>query len=165
MNGAEPWFLPLTLCALLGCALMAGVFFAFSAFVLRGLALLPPERGIAAMQSVNAAALTPLFLAAFVGTAVLCALSGGASALLAGGQPQRWLPVAGALLYLLGTFLVTAAGNVPLNNALASLDPDRPDSAAEWSRYRALWSAWNHVRTVTSLAATACFAFALGPSA
>ena len=164
MNGAEPWFLPLTLCALLGCALMAGVFFAFSAFVLRGLAVLPPERGIAAMQSVNAAALTPLFLAAFVGTALLCALSGGASALLAAGQ-QRWLPAAGALLYLLGTFLVTAAGNVPLNNALASLDPARPESAAEWSRYRARWSACNHVRTVTSLAATACFAFALGPGA
>ena len=37
----------------LGCGLIAGVFFAFSAFVMKALALLPPAQGIAAMQSIN----------------------------------------------------------------------------------------------------------------
>jgi uncharacterized membrane protein len=36
-----------------GCALIAGVFFAFSTFVMSALARLQPAMGIAAMQSIN----------------------------------------------------------------------------------------------------------------
>jgi len=43
----------LTLVSALGCGLIAGVFFAFSAFVMKALARLPPAQGIAAMQSIN----------------------------------------------------------------------------------------------------------------
>jgi uncharacterized membrane protein len=39
----------LTLFAALGCGVVAGVFFAFSAFVMRALASLPALQGIAAM--------------------------------------------------------------------------------------------------------------------
>ncbi len=62
----------LTLLAALGCAMMAGVFFAFSAFVMKALARLPAEQGIAAMQAINVAALTLAFMAALFGTAVAC---------------------------------------------------------------------------------------------
>jgi uncharacterized membrane protein len=48
----------LTLFAALGCGLVAGVFFAFSTFVMKALARLPAEQGIAAMQAINAAAAT-----------------------------------------------------------------------------------------------------------
>ena len=41
----------LTLSSALGCGLIAGVFFAFSAFVMRALARLEPAQGMAAMQS------------------------------------------------------------------------------------------------------------------
>jgi len=40
-----------TLLAALGCGLIAGVFFAFSTFVMKALARLPTSHGIAAMQS------------------------------------------------------------------------------------------------------------------
>ncbi len=40
----------LALCAALGCGSMAGVFFAFSTFVMRALARLQPALGIEAMQ-------------------------------------------------------------------------------------------------------------------
>ncbi len=43
----------LTFVSALGCGLMAGVFFAFSAFVMHALARLPPAQGIAAMQSIG----------------------------------------------------------------------------------------------------------------
>lgn len=43
----------LTLLSALGCGLMAGVFFAFSAFEMRALASLQPTQGIPAMQSIN----------------------------------------------------------------------------------------------------------------
>ena len=53
----------LTLLAALGCAMMAGVFFAFSAFVMKALARLPAELGVAAMQAINVAAVTFAFMA------------------------------------------------------------------------------------------------------
>jgi hypothetical protein len=42
-----------TLGTALGCGLLAGVFFAFSAFVMPALRRLPASQGIAAMQSIN----------------------------------------------------------------------------------------------------------------
>jgi uncharacterized membrane protein len=51
--------------------------------------------------------------------------------------------------------------NVPLNNALAVVDPASADAASLWSRYVSSWTAWNHVRTVAALAAAASFTLAL----
>ena len=48
----------LSLFAALGCAMMSGVFFAFSTFVMKALARLPAEQGVAAMQAINVAAAT-----------------------------------------------------------------------------------------------------------
>ena len=62
----------LTLFAALGCAMMAGVFFAFSGFVMKALARLQPAEGVAAMQAINVAAVTPAFMAALFGIAVTC---------------------------------------------------------------------------------------------
>ena len=64
----------LTLFAALGCGLMAGFFFAFSASVMKALARLPAAEGIAAMQSINVAVINPVFLGAFLGTTALCLL-------------------------------------------------------------------------------------------
>src|ERR1044071_5696034 len=57
----------------LGCGLIAGVFFAFSAFVMKALARLSPVQGISAMQSINVVVINPVFLAVFLGTAAGCA--------------------------------------------------------------------------------------------
>jgi uncharacterized membrane protein len=65
------------------------------------------------------------------------------------------------LLYLLGTVLVTMVFNVPRNDALAGLDPNSGEAASLWVRYVAEWTAWNHVRMVAALAATAAFILAL----
>ena len=48
-----------------GAILVAGVFFAFSTFVMGALGRLPPEQGIAAMQSINVVVLNPWFFGAF----------------------------------------------------------------------------------------------------
>src|SRR3954453_3000242 len=62
----------LKLAAALGCGLIAGVFFAFSTFVMKALARLPADEGMAAMQSINVVVLNPMFLGVFLGTAALC---------------------------------------------------------------------------------------------
>jgi uncharacterized membrane protein len=58
--------------SVLGCALVAGIFFAFSTFVMKALGKLSPPQGVAAMQSINVAVINPWFLTAFFGTAVAC---------------------------------------------------------------------------------------------
>ena len=63
--------------ALLGSALVGGIFFAFSSFVMKALARVPAAEGIAAMQSINVVVLNPSFLSAFIGTAVLSLGAGG----------------------------------------------------------------------------------------
>lgn len=147
----------LTFLSILGTGLVAGIFFAFSVFVMRALGRLPPSGGIAAMQSINVAVLNPVFFAAFFGTAVL-SLVLAVAALVGWSLPYL---LAGSLLYLVGTALVTIVFNVPLNNRLASVTPDSAEAAGLWTRYLSTWTAWNHVRTVTSLAAAACFIMAL----
>jgi uncharacterized membrane protein len=63
------WVALLTLCSALGSGLMAGVFFAFSTFVMRALARRPFAEGIEAMQEINRTVLNPWFLGVFFGTA------------------------------------------------------------------------------------------------
>src|SRR5262245_41361187 len=53
----------------IGSGLIAGVFFAFSTFVMRALAQRPAHEAVAAMQSINVVVLNPLFLLPFVSTA------------------------------------------------------------------------------------------------
>ncbi|HWM94160.1 MAG TPA: anthrone oxygenase family protein [Thermoanaerobaculia bacterium] len=148
----------LTLVTALGCGLIAGVFFAFSAFVMKAFARLTPTEGIGAMQSVNVAVLNPLFLGVFVGTAVACVLAVAAS-LFRWHEPGAVYLLVGGLLYLIGTFLVTMVFNVPRNEALAKVAP--ADGERLWANYLASWTAWNHVRTVAALAAAASFTIAL----
>jgi uncharacterized membrane protein len=149
----------LTLVAALGCGLIAGVFFAFSAFVMQALARLPPAAGIVAMQSINVAVLNPVFLGAFVGTAAACLLVMVAS-LWRWHSPGTIYVLVGSALYLVGTFSVTMVCNVPKNDALASVAPADPDGASLWASYLVTWTAWNHTRTGAALVAAAALTMA-----
>lgn len=146
--------------AALGTGIMAGIFFAFSVFVMTALGRLPPPAGIAAMRSINAAILNPLFFVVFFGTAVLCLLA-AVAALVEWPLPQAFYLIAGGVLYLVGGLLVTMQCNVPLNLALERGGAESAESALMWLRYLRVWTAWNHVRTVASLAAMAAFILAL----
>lgn len=156
----DDWLAALKFFSALGCGLMAGVFFAFSAFVMKALTRLPPPQGIAAMQSVNIAAISPLFMTALFGTAAAC-LFLAVFSLLRWHQPGSAYLLAGSLLYLVGTVLVTIVFNVPLNDALARVEPGSTVGAGIWANYLAHWVAWNHVRAAAALAAAAALTIAL----
>ena len=141
------------------CGLMGGIFFAFSTFVMKALRALPPNRGIEAMQAINITAVQPPLMFALFGTALGSAVV-GVNALADLSDPAAGWALAGAALYLLGVLVLTAAYHVPRNNALALVDPRAPDAAEHWARYAASWTAGNHVRTVTPLAAAAAFTIA-----
>ncbi len=150
----------LTLISALGSGLMAGFFFSFSVSVMKALGRLPTAQGIAAMQSINVVVINPVFLIAFFGTAVAC-VAVAISALSTWHRPGAAYLLAGGLLYLVGSFLVTIAFNVPRNNALAAVDPASAAGAALWASYLTAWTAWNHVRTAAALAAAAVLSIAL----
>jgi uncharacterized membrane protein len=155
----QQYYFPLKLTAILGCGLIAGVFFAFSSFVMTALARRPSAQGIAAMQSINIAVVNPLFMLVFLGTGVVCLL------LLMGAIGNWQLSnapylLAGSLLYLIGALGVTIGCNIPLNNELAVTQPNSSDAANIWSKYLSRWTVWNHLRTMASLGAVILFLLA-----
>jgi uncharacterized membrane protein len=157
-----------TLLSALGAGLVAGIFFAFSSFVMGALGRLPAPQGVAAMQSINVVAVTWPFMLVLFGT-VLTSLVAAVLSLRAPGRPGAVYLVVGAALYLVGSIGVTMACNVPQNDALAAVNPASAEAASLWQRYLVSWTAWNHVRTVASLGAMVAFVLALrgggGPAA
>ena len=154
--------LAVTLIAAMGCGVVAGVFFAFSAFVMGALTRLPTSQGIAAMQSINRQAVRPPLMTALFGTALLCAGLAAWALLDAWGEDSTVWLIAGSGLYLIGTVVLTMVANVPRNEALAAVDPHETDAASRWLDYVAGWTAWNHVRGAAALAAAALLTVALG---
>lgn len=151
----------LKLLAALGCGLIAGVFFAFSTFVMKALAQQPPPQGIAAMQSINVTVINPWFMTAFLGTSVVCLIL-VVSSLLRWQQPGAAYLLISALLYLIGCFGVTIVLSVPLNDALAVANPNTTEGANLWARYLNNWTFWNHVRAIAAFIAAALFTMAIG---
>jgi uncharacterized membrane protein len=147
------------LLGVVGCGLMAGLFFAFSTSVMPGLRRLAPAEGAAAMQQVNRTILNPLFFVVFLGTALICLLL-VVAAPLTGRAGASWL-VTGALLYLVGSIGLTMVVNVPMNNRLDAADAASPEGASIWADYLSRWTAWNHVRALACAAATAALTVGL----
>lgn len=160
MHTFETALFCLTIIAAFGCALVAGIFLAFSNFVMKALADVPSSAGIAAMQAINVRVLNPGFLGLFAGTALICIV-------LACMGVWRWpapgsgFLVLGSAAYVIGTFLATMKFNVPRNEALARLDASDPQSAIYWRDYVVIWTRWNHVRTIAAIAGAAFFAIAV----
>ncbi len=146
--------------ALLGSALVGGIFFAFSNFIMKALAGVPSSEGIGAMQSINVVVINPAFLGAFFGTAGLSLVAGGL-ALAGWGSPSASLFLGGALFYLVGTILVTMLGNVPLNNQLAAVSATDPGTREVWEHYLDRWTMWNHVRTAAAMVAALLYTLGL----
>ena len=152
----SPYLLATTAAAVTS-AVVGGMFFAFSTFVMSGLDRAQPAEAIAAMRGVNAEAQANApFLLVFVGSAVL-AVGVGVAALVRLSQPGAGYVLGGAVLALVA-FVVTMAFNVPLNDHLATVDPSAltaADATREWRAYLGPWTAWNHVRTVAPLLSSA----------
>ncbi|UUP15659.1 DUF1772 domain-containing protein [Nitratireductor thuwali] len=141
----------------IGCGLIAGLYFAFSTFIMTALDRIGHAQGAAAMNSINSTILGSLFMPLFFGTtaaAALLALLG----LVRWSEPGAMVMLAGGLVYVVGMFLCTVVYNVPLNNELARVGSGAADA---WARYLKDWTFWNHVRTVASTAAMALFIVAL----
>jgi uncharacterized membrane protein len=122
-----------------GCGLLAGLYFAFSAFIMTALGRIGQAAGIAAMNAINVAIVQSLFLPVFLATTAASAAL-AVIALLRWGEAGAMAMAAGGVLYVLGMFVVTMIFNVPLNNALAAADPASHAAASLWARYLTDWT-------------------------
>ncbi|MGV6872214.1 anthrone oxygenase family protein [Pseudochelatococcus sp. B33] len=144
----------------IGCGLIAGLYFAFSTFVMTALGRIEAQAGIAAMNAINAVIVRSPFMPLFFGTS-LAGLVLVIVALFQWGEAGSFAMLAGGAIYVVGMFVCTMVFNVPLNNALAAVDPASVDGADVWARYLGDWTFWNHVRTIASTVATALFIHAI----
>jgi len=152
----------LTLAAAIGAGITAGVYFAFSTFIMTGLRRLTAAQSIAAMNAINKAAPNPLFMLALFGTAIACVLL-AISGFRHRGDPAAVWQLVGCGLYIVSV-LVTVAYHIPRNEGLMKIDPNAARASAIWSHFVTPWIAWNHVRTLTSIGGTASLIVALRAS-
>jgi uncharacterized membrane protein len=144
----------------IGCGLMAGLYFAFSTFIMTALGRIDQAQGIAAMNAINVDIVRSLFLPLFLGTTLTSAAL-AILGLLRWGDPGAMAMLAGGVIYVVGMFIITMVFNVPLNDALAAVDPAGAEAAPLWARYLKDWTTWNHVRTIASTAACALYIAAI----
>jgi uncharacterized membrane protein len=150
----------LTLIAALGSGLVAGWFFAYSNQIMKSLGRFPDAQGIAVMQEINIVVINPWAMTLLFAPALTC-IALAVVSVIEWEEPEVYYRFAGAALYLVGAVLVTIAFNVPRNDAIAAVEPASASGADVWRRYLREWTAWNHLRTVAALGASALLIIAL----
>ena len=147
--------------AVLAYAMVAGVFLAFSDFIMRSLALTGGVGGVEAMQTINREVFRCVFMALFLGMAGVSVLIAGYAWIGLDG-PAATLILLAALVYLVGCFGVTVFFNVPMNEALAGMDLSEDATRAYWTgTYLPRWTFWNTVRTLACGVSAALLLFGL----
>lgn len=136
--------------ATLAYALVAGVFLAFSDFIMRSLSITGGSGGIEAMQAINREVFRWVFMTLFLGMAAGSVAIAVYSWFGVDG-PARAIIIAAALVYLVGCFGVTVFFNVPMNEALAGMNSPSAVTQEYWlETYVPRWTFWNSVRTGAS---------------
>jgi uncharacterized membrane protein len=145
------WILFAVLFLALWSAIVGGIFWAFSDFIMKALVRAEPASGIEAMQQINKTVIGTQFVAGILLIPVLSI----ALAVYAWGS-MTGLPLFALLLaavvFVPSVFLMTLAGNVPMNNRLAALDHTSEEGTAYWALYGRRWTRLNHVRSFGSVA-------------
>ena len=136
--------------AALGSGLIAGIYFAFSVFIMQAFGKIDASQSIAAMNSINETILRSLFMPLFFGSSIISVLL-VIVAFANWGEAGAELTLIAGAVYFVGMFVCTVVFNAPLNNSLAKLDSNSDDANQVWSRYLVTWTRWNHLRTVSSL--------------
>lgn len=139
--------------AIILTGLSAGLFYAWEVSVIPGTRKVSNTVYLETMQLINRAIYNPGFFVIYFGSLLLLILSTiqhfhtGTS---------FWILLAATICYLIGTFAVTAFGNIPLNNALDILDLSALSTqqiTAFRENYEQQWNLFHHIRTLFSVIA------------
>ena len=140
------------------CSLVAGILFAFATVVMPGIKNLEDAAFIRAFQVIDRViqGYQPLFMLVWIGSA----LSTIAAAAIGGWKLaglDRVVLVLAALIFLLGVQVPTATINIPMNDALQTLDTrTMSETALKRAReaFESRWNQWNIIRTVFAIIVT-----------
>jgi uncharacterized membrane protein len=150
------------ICAIstIGCGLIAGIFLAFSDFVMRALKLSKTSAGIEVMQIINIEVWKSVFIFLLWGFVALSTGLGIYAYVALTGPAQPYI-MAGSVSYVIGVLGVSYLFNIPMNNKLAALDFTGNQAAAYWrNTYLPRWTFWNYIRAIASGITATCFLIA-----
>ncbi|MBC2846143.1 DUF1772 domain-containing protein [Winogradskyella flava] len=135
-------------------ALSTGFFFAWSVSVILGTKKVSDFTYLESMQSINKEILNPAFFSVFFGSLITLLIT---TYLQFNNKPVFVLVLASAIIYLFGTFGITAFGNVPLNNELETLNITKL-SLLELKNFRTYYeSAWNRYHNIRAISSMISF--------
>lgn len=149
------WLLLIAHVSALAYGLLGGVFLAFSDFIMRSLGQVAGHGGLEAMQIINREVFRIVFMVLFLGMAPVSLFMLIHGLVRGDGGGSLIIAAAGAV-YLVGGFLVTVVFNVPLNETLAAMETEAPETTRFWQQtYLPRWTFWNTVRTMACALASA----------
>lgn len=156
-------YVKVVMAALVANGLLAGVFFVFACAVSPALGRLDDRAYVESFRSINTTILNGWFLAVFLvapAAAIVAAVLGGVFH-----HPSLWWVALAAVCAVL-SFGITAAANVPLNDALGTA---LTSTESQWHEARVAfetsWNRWNVARAITSVGALTLLAVAATRSA
>ena len=147
---SESQFIAVVWFAAISTGLMAGIYFAFSTFIMQSFASIESVHSLTAMNSINKTIVRSPFIVVFFGSTIAAVILVVSTLIQPVGNSVGLVLFAGVIFFL-GNFVCTAVFNIPLNNSLVNLDPQSGESIQVWKQYVKSWSNWNHVRAATSL--------------
>lgn len=142
--------------AVIASGLIAGVFLAFSDFVMKSLCAASPASGIEAMQLINRKVYGSVFMFLLIAMLVISVVLVFYAFVYMTGPAAAWI-ISGCALYVIGVFIVTMVVNVPMNQRLDAMNHDGAETASYWVVYGSSWTLWNHVRTIASAGSAVSF--------
>ncbi|WP_299136405.1 anthrone oxygenase family protein [uncultured Tenacibaculum sp.] len=139
-------------------ALSAGLFFAWSVSVILGTKKVGDFTYLETMQNINREILNPAFFILFFGSLIALIIT---SYLQFNTKTVFWLVLASTIIYSIGTFGITALGNVPLNNELDALSINKLN-LLELKNFRSYYeSTWNHYHSIRTISGMISFILVL----
>ena len=148
------WFVFLAQFSILAYGILAGVFLAFSDFLMRSFAQTSGTGGIETMQVINREVFRWMFMVLFLGL-VPVSLFLMVYALTSLDGTARTMIVLAGMVYLIGSFGLTIRFNVPMNEMLAGMETDHEITKVYWTEvYLPRWTFWNSVRTAACVASS-----------
>ena len=145
------------LIAIVLTGLSAGFFYAWQVSVIPGTKKVIDITYMESMQSINKEILNPAFYLIFMGSPLLLIIS---TIQQYNSRQTFWFLLAATIIYLVGTFGVTAFGNVPLNDALEALNLKELSSREQSSFRQDYEQKWNRLHLIRTVFAVLSFVLA-----